>query len=72
MQFFVFKSSSFNLAKLIGFKSRLCSDKQVLKHLPVRLATKFPPFLKYFFISFILILIKVISVYLFLDSVSFN
>ena len=32
---FLFKSSSFNLAKLIGFKSRLCSDKRVLKHLPV-------------------------------------
>ena len=32
---FLFKLSSFNLAKLIGFKSRLCSDKRVLKHLPV-------------------------------------
>ena len=32
---FLFKSSSFSLAKLIGFKSRLCSDKRVLKHLPV-------------------------------------
>ena len=33
--FFLCKSSSFNLAKLIGFKSRLCPDKRVLKHLPV-------------------------------------
>ena len=32
---FLFKSSSFNLAKLIGFKSSLCSEKRVLKHLPV-------------------------------------
>ena len=28
---FLFKSSSFNLAKLIDFKSRLCANKQVLK-----------------------------------------
>ena len=32
---FLFKSSSFNLAILIGFKSHLCSEKQILKHLPV-------------------------------------
>ena len=29
---FLFKSSSFNLTKLISFKSHLCSDKRVLKH----------------------------------------
>ena len=32
---FLFKLSFFNLAKLSGFKSCLCSDKRVLKHLPI-------------------------------------
>ena len=32
---FFFKSSSFKLAILIGFESRLCFDKRVLNHLPV-------------------------------------